>query len=80
MMSSTRVLTYIRRAMRHKSSARDNTNERLEYLGDSVIALTTYHVTSYKDQNEGFLTRLRMQLVSGDNFRKLAVEIDFRAG
>jgi dsRNA-specific ribonuclease len=34
----------------------DNTNERLEYLGDSVIALTVSHYRHerYKDQNEGF--------------------------
>lgn len=65
-----------RRAMRHKSME-NNTNERLEYLGDSVIALTVSHYCHerYKDQNEGFLTRLRMQLVSGDTLGRLAVEI-----
>jgi hypothetical protein len=55
-MSSTRVLTPVyRRAMRHKSME-DNTNERLEYLGDSVIALTVSPLPSraLQGQNEGF--------------------------
>lgn len=65
-----------RRAMRH-ATMREDTNERLEFLGDSVIALvvTQYCHKRYADQTEAFLTRLRMLLVAGDTLSRLSVEV-----
>lgn len=65
-----------RRAMRHQTM-QENTNERLEHLGDAVIALIVTHYCHqrYIDQDEAFLTRLKMQLVSGETLSRLAVEI-----
>jgi ribonuclease-3 len=62
--------------MRHKTM-QENTNERLEFLGDSVIALTvtTIATNATETRTKHFTTRLRMQLVSGDTLGKLAVEI-----
>jgi hypothetical protein len=55
----------------------DNTNERLEYLGDSVIALTVSHYRHerYKDQNEGFFDETQNATGIRGHLRKLAVEI-----
>jgi dsRNA-specific ribonuclease len=60
----------------------DNTNERLEYLGDSVIALTVSHYRHerYKDQNEGFFDETQNATGIRGHLRKLAVEIGLRAG
>lgn len=42
--------------------------ERLEFLGDSVIhlVLATYLFKRYENQDEGFMTRLRTKLENGD--------------
>ena len=41
--------------------------ERFEYLGDSVLSTTVanYLYQRYPDQNEGFLTKMRSKLVNG---------------
>jgi len=49
-------------------------NERLEFLGDSVLSLIVanflYH--KYPDRDEGFLTRIKTKLVNGTQLAKLA--------
>jgi ribonuclease-3 len=42
----------------------DNDNERIEFVGDALLsaALSQYLFIRYPDQNEGFLTKLRMKL------------------
>ena len=54
-------------------------NERLEYLGDSVISciIAKYLYERYPDQDEGFMTRLRTKLVNGEMLGKLSLEIGF---
>ena len=44
-----------------------DSNERLEFLGDSVLALAvvSYLYERFPDQNEGFMTRMRTKLVNG---------------
>jgi ribonuclease-3 len=53
-------------------------NERLEFLGDSVLSLIIanflYH--KYPDRDEGFLTRIKTKLVNGTQLAKLAKKID----
>lgn len=43
-------------------------NERLEYLGDSVLSLivASYLYERYPNENEGFLTKIRTRLVNGN--------------
>ena len=43
-------------------------NERLEFLGDSVLNIVAakYLFERYPTRNEGFMTRLRTKLVNGD--------------
>jgi ribonuclease-3 len=51
--------------------------ERLEFLGDSVIRLilTDYLYERYKDQQEGFLTRLRTKLENGETMAEITKKI-----
>jgi ribonuclease-3 len=53
-------------------------NERMEFLGDSVLSLviTNYLYNRYPDQDEGFLTRLKIKLVNGVQLAKLARSIN----
>jgi len=53
-------------------------NERLEFLGDSVLGLIVanflYH--KYPDKDEGFMTRIKTKLVNGTQLSKLAKTIN----
>lgn len=64
---------YLYRALSHRSTGAEN-NERLEYLGDSllgfIIADCLYHI--HPEATEGELTRLRASLVRGETLAKLA--------
>ena len=53
-------------------------NERMEFLGDSVLDLivANYLFTKYPDKNEGFLTRIKTKLVNGTQLANLARQID----
>ena len=53
-------------------------NERLEFLGDSVLSLivANYLFHKYPDQDEGFLTRIKTKLVNGTQLAKLAKSIN----
>jgi len=46
----------------------EESNERLEFLGDAVISLIIgrYLFERYPDDNEGFLTKMRTKLVNGN--------------
>lgn len=65
----------LRTALTHRSAGKDN-NERLEFLGDSilsfVIADELYH--RFPDAAEGQLSRLRASLVKGETLAELARE------
>lgn len=52
----------------------EESNERLEFLGDSVlsIAVASYLFERYPDENEGFLTRMRTKLVNGKMLARLS--------
>jgi ribonuclease-3 len=53
-------------------------NERLEFLGDSVLSLivANYLFHKYPDNDEGFLTRIKTKLVNGVQLSKLARQIN----
>lgn len=63
-------------ALTHRSAASNN-NERLEFLGDSVLSLviSTKLYTLFPDSDEGVLSRLRASLVKGETLSELAKEI-----
>jgi ribonuclease-3 len=70
---------YYRQAFRHKSlypSVNDN-NERLEFLGDSVLTMVIndhiFH--TYPSEPEGFLSDLRAKLTNRAFLNSLAIEL-----
>lgn len=62
----------------HETQRHHFDNQRLEYLGDSVLQLvfTEYLFDRFPDYTEGQLTKLRAQLVSREGLRLLALELD----
>jgi ribonuclease-3 len=63
-------------ALSHRSIGRVN-NERLEFLGDSILNfVVSAHLFDLKtNDNEGDLTRLRARIVRGDTLAEMAVEL-----
>lgn len=57
----------------------DDQNERLEFLGDSVIGLVVgkYLFERYTTEDEGFMTRLKTKLVNTDALCYFAKELGF---
>ena len=55
----------------------DESYERLEYLGDSIIHanLAEYLFDRYPDKDEGFLTKLRTKIENGTTLAQLAKEL-----
>lgn len=75
-------LPLYRQALRHVSAVTDERpdlpdNERLEFLGDAVLDAVIGNLlfTTYPDQGEGFLTRMRSKLVSRTQLNLLAKRI-----
>lgn len=65
------------RALTHRSAGSEH-NERLEFLGDSIINFITaeYLYRAQPDAREGQLTRLRALLVRRDTLAEVARELD----
>ncbi len=69
-------------ALRHSSHLQGEhpaaSNERLEFLGDAVLNLVVaeYLYQKFPLEMEGFLTKLRAKLVSGQALARLAEELD----
>ncbi|MBS0339550.1 MAG: ribonuclease III [Proteobacteria bacterium] len=71
--ADARLLT---RALTHRSFSADH-NERLEFLGDSVLNLAVSHLlyTRLADLPEGDLSRVRANLVKQDTLHQLALKL-----
>ena len=77
-------LDYYQKAFIHKSVLRflsnenlNNSYERFEFLGDSVVNLViaNFIFNKYKDKEEGYLTRIRTKLVNGKTLSYLAKKL-----
>ncbi len=68
------------RALTHRSASADH-NERLEFLGDSVLGLAVSSLLYERlaDQPEGDLSRVRANLVKQDTLHRLALGLDLPA-
>lgn len=74
---------YITVALTHSSYCNENrkegieSNERSEFLGDSVLSLITaeFLFEKYRDSDEGFLTKTRAALVCEDSLAKYSQKI-----
>ncbi|CAG0911546.1 unnamed protein product, partial [Cyprideis torosa] len=66
----------IRKAITHRSASKKN-NERLEFLGDSVLSLviTEHLYQRMPDASEGDLSRMRAHLVKGTTLAAMAQEL-----
>lgn len=73
----------LNKALTHKSFVNENNrqlkdNERLEFLGDSVLDLIIgeYALTKFKGHMEGDLSKIRAALVNESNLSKIARSLD----
>lgn len=72
------------RAMTHKSYsntvAHEKSNERLEYLGDTVIDLIVaqYLFEEFPDRDEGYLTKLKSKIVNRKMLSYIGGELELR--
>jgi ribonuclease-3 len=73
-------LSLLRQALTHRSFSSDH-NERLEFLGDSVLNLAVSNLlyTQLNNLPEGDLSRIRANLVKQDTLHQLSVEIGLPA-
>ncbi len=65
--------TLLTLALTHSSAAKNN-NERLEFLGDSILnfVIGNYLFDKFSEAREGQLSRIRAALVKGDTLAELA--------
>jgi ribonuclease-3 len=75
------VLLY--EALSHSSHANEHgteSNERLEFLGDSVLSLvvSSYLYARYKKLGEGDLSKIRASLVSEDALSRFSEKVDLK--
>ncbi len=79
-------ISYLEIALTHSSYSNEqksrglnfSSNERLEFLGDSVLELviSEYLYASFKNRSEGQLTKMRQSLVCEKTLSKIAAEIN----
>ena len=71
-------INLLKLALTHKSFNNKRNNERLEYLGDSILNLSVskYLFLKFPNQREGLLTRMRSSIVKGETLLKKAIELN----
>lgn len=72
----------LKKALTHTSYAHDNkieSNEKLEYLGDSILEFITseYLYKNYKKLKEGEMTKVRATVVCEESLYKIAKKHNF---
>ena len=67
----------LEQALTHRSYSRSSNNERLEFLGDSILNLiiSNHIYLRFTDADEGDLSRLRASLVKKETLAQVAVGI-----
>lgn len=70
--------TLYERAFTHKSFSSERSNERLEFIGDSVLNLVVsrHLFFQHPDEDEGFLTSVRIRVVNGKTLARIAHQLD----
>lgn len=80
-------ISYLKNALTHTSyinehkNARARSNERMEFLGDSVLslAISEYLYANYKKLPEGELSKIRASVVCEESLAKLAQKLNLSA-
>lgn len=72
-----KTLSFLKQALTHCSAGATN-NERLEFLGDSILSFVIANALfeKFPENTEGELSRLRAYLVKGEMLAKIAVELE----
>ncbi len=67
-------------ALLHKSIKSDESNERLEFLGDAILGLIVakYLFKLYPFKDEGFLTKIRSKIVNRDSLNNIGRKIGLK--
>lgn len=70
---------FVHRSYLNEAKEKVSSNERLEFLGDSVISfvISEHLFNKYPDYNEGILTNMRSLLVNTKSLAELSKELDF---
>lgn len=76
-------LKYFYKAITHKShnlASDQNSNERLEFLGDSVLdaVVAEFLFERFPDEDEGYLTKVKSKVVSRKTLAEIAEEMQIR--
>ena len=71
----------LEQALTHRSYSRSSNNERLEFLGDSILNLiiSNHIYLRFTDADEGDLSRLRASLVKKETLAQVAIGIGLGA-
>ena len=72
----------LKTALTHTSYAHENkvqSNEKLEFLGDSILEFITseYLYKNFKNLNEGEMTKVRASIVCEESLFKIAIKHNF---
>ena len=72
-------LAFTHRSYLNETKEKSESNERLEFLGDSILSyvMSDYLFRTYPDYKEGVLTNLRSLLVNTKSLAQVARELDF---
>ena len=72
-------LAFTHRSYLNEAKEKISSNERLEFLGDSILsyAVSQYLFNKYPNFNEGSLTNLRSLLVNTKNLAEISRELNF---
>lgn len=72
-------LAFIHRSYLNEAKEETSSNERLEFLGDSILSfvVSQYLFNKYPNFEEGILTNLRAQLVNTKSLAEIAKELNF---
>lgn len=70
--------TLFEQAFTHKSISRETNNERLEFIGDSILSaiVTSYLYYKYPQKNEGDLSKLTAKIVNRQHLNKLGEDLN----
>ena len=70
-------ISNLTQALSHRSAGKTN-NERLEFLGDSLLGFVVSHMlySKFPNQDEGILTRMRSSLIKKDSLAKIANRLE----
>jgi ribonuclease-3 len=76
--TKTKNHSYYRLALTHSSLGHKNSNERLEFLGDSIIGsvVSAYLYQNLPNEREGSLTNTKCKIVSRENLNRVGLSIN----